>query len=50
MKTNRLVNMKKNIFTGSKILLGEDEESLAVGLAYNLSEEGYDVVSAKDGK
>ena len=33
-----------------KILLVEDEENLAVGLEYNLSEEGYKVKWAKDGK
>jgi len=33
-----------------KILLVEDEESLAVGLEYNLTEEGYEVVWAKDGR
>jgi len=33
-----------------KILLVEDEETLAVGLEYNLTEEGYNVVWAKDGK
>lgn len=33
-----------------KILLVEDEENLAVGLEYNLSEEGYSVKWAKDGK
>ncbi|MDY0081948.1 MAG: response regulator transcription factor [Ignavibacteriaceae bacterium] len=33
-----------------KILLVEDEENLAVGLEYNLSEEGYKVDWAKDGK
>ena len=32
------------------ILLVEDEETLAVGLEYNLTEEGYNVVWAKDGK
>ncbi|MBL1214340.1 MAG: response regulator transcription factor [Ignavibacteriae bacterium] len=32
-----------------KILLVEDEEHLAKGLEYNLSEEGYDVIWAKDG-
>lgn len=32
------------------ILLVEDEESLAVGLEYNLQAEGYDVTIAKDGK
>ncbi|GBD88001.1 sensory transduction protein regX3 [bacterium BMS3Abin03] len=34
----------------SRILLVEDEETLAVGLEYNLSEEGYTVSWAKDGK
>ncbi len=33
-----------------KILLIEDEESLAHGLEYNLTEEGYEVKWAKDGK
>lgn len=32
------------------ILLVEDEESLALGLEYNLTEEGYSVTWAKDGK
>ena len=40
----------KNPFKGSKILLVEDEETLAVGLEYNLSEEGYDVIWAEDGQ
>lgn len=34
----------------AKILLVEDEESLATGLEYNLSEEGYRIDWAKDGK
>ena len=34
----------------SKILLVEDEENLALGLEYNLSEEGYKVTLARDGK
>lgn len=34
----------------SKILLVEDEETLAVGLEYNLTEEGYIVKWAKNGK
>ncbi|MGD8780302.1 MAG: response regulator transcription factor [Ignavibacteria bacterium] len=34
----------------NKILLVEDEESLAIGLEYNLTEEGYAVKWAKDGK
>jgi len=33
-----------------KILLVEDEESLAIGLEYNLREEGYEVVRAGDGE
>jgi len=33
-----------------KVLLVEDEESLAVGLEYNLSKENYQVVIAADGK
>ena len=33
-----------------KILLVEDEESLAIGLEYNLSSEGYRVTWAKDGR
>jgi len=39
-----------SLLKGSKILLVEDEESLAVGLEFNLSEEGYDVTIARDGK
>jgi len=35
---------------GSKILLVEDEETLAVGLEYNLIEEGYTVKWAKNGR
>ena len=34
----------------SKILLVEDEENLALGLEYNLTEEGYEVILARDGK
>ena len=33
-----------------RILLVEDEESLAIGLEYNLSEEGYLIDWAKDGR
>ncbi|NWF49757.1 MAG: response regulator transcription factor [Ignavibacteriaceae bacterium] len=40
----------KEDFKGSKILLVEDEETLAVGLEYNLSEEGYNVKWAKNGR
>lgn len=42
--------MHNNATYGSKILLAEDEESLAVGLEYNLSDEGYKVDWAKDGR
>ena len=35
---------------GSRILLVEDEESLAVGLEFNLNEEGYLVTWARDGR
>jgi two-component system alkaline phosphatase synthesis response regulator PhoP len=41
--------MNKKSQNKSKILLIEDEESLAVGLRYNLSEEGYDVEWVTDG-
>ena len=34
----------------TRILLVEDEESLAAGLIYNLSEEGYDVEWVADGR
>lgn len=33
-----------------KIMLVEDEESLAVGLKFNLGEEGYEVSHARDGR
>jgi len=39
----------KNIKT-NKILLVEDEETLAIGLEYNLTEEGYKVDWVADGK
>jgi len=42
--------MENNLFKGSKILLAEDEETLAVGLEYNLTDEGFAVDWAKDGK
>lgn len=34
----------------SKILLVEDEDNLAMGLIFNLEEEGYEVNRAKDGR
>ena len=37
-------------YHGSKILLVEDEVSLAIGLEYNLKEEGYRVKWVSDGK
>ncbi len=37
-------------YRGSRILLVEDEETLAIGLEYNLSSEGYVVVRAADGQ
>jgi len=37
-------------FINSRILLVEDEETLAVGLEYNLVEEGYIVKWAKNGR
>jgi len=33
-----------------KILLVEDEDTLAIGLEFNLTEEGYEVIRAKDGR
>jgi len=42
--------MPKNEHEGSRILLVEDEESLAVGLEYNLLEEGFFVIIAPDGR
>lgn len=42
--------MPENDYAGSRILLVEDEDSLAIGLEYNLSEEGYFVIIAADGK
>jgi DNA-binding response OmpR family regulator len=41
---------KENELTGSRILLVEDEETMGMGLEYNLSEEGYQVTWAKDGR
>lgn len=42
--------MGKRKYAGSRILLVEDEEGLALGLQYNLTKEGYKVTLAKDGK
>ncbi|MEJ2103179.1 MAG: response regulator transcription factor [Ignavibacteriaceae bacterium] len=42
--------MANDIYKGSRILLVEDEETLALGLEYNLIEEGYTVKWAENGK
>ena len=42
--------MANDIYKGSRILLVEDEETLALGLEYNLIEEGYIVKWAENGK
>ncbi len=42
--------MSENSVRNSRILLVEDEKSLAAGLEYNLQEEGYVVTRAEDGK
>ena len=42
--------MANDNYKESRILLVEDEETLAVGLEYNLTEEGYVVKWAKNGK
>jgi len=42
--------MENANFSGNKILLVEDEETLAIGLEFNLQAEGYAVVRAADGR
>jgi two-component system alkaline phosphatase synthesis response regulator PhoP len=42
--------MSAEVAGGSRILLVEDEENLAIALEYNLCEEGYRVVRAADGR
>jgi len=42
--------METNPYKNSRVLLVEDEETLAIGLEYNLTDEGYSVDWAKDGK
>jgi two-component system alkaline phosphatase synthesis response regulator PhoP len=44
------MNMNKKTELGKKLLLVEDEDALAMGLEYNLSEEGYTVKRAANGK
>jgi two-component system alkaline phosphatase synthesis response regulator PhoP len=42
--------MEINDYKGARILLVEDEETLAVGLEFNLIDEGYFVQWARDGR
>jgi two-component system, OmpR family, alkaline phosphatase synthesis response regulator PhoP len=42
--------MEINDYKGARILLVEDEETLAVGLEFNLTDEGYSVKWARDGR
>ena len=42
--------MNNSTFEKHRILLVEDEENLAIGLQYNLTEEGYIIELAKDGR
>lgn len=42
--------MAQNEFAGSRILVVEDEESLAIGLEFNLTREGYAVERAVNGR
>jgi len=42
-------NKEPELAARSRILLVEDEQSMAVGLEYNLTEEGYEVTIARDG-
>jgi len=39
-----------NDYAGSRILVVEDEQSLAIGLEFNLTQEGYEVVCAANGR
>ncbi len=41
---------RENEYRGCRILLVEDEESLAIGLEFNLLQEGYQVMRIADGK
>ena len=44
------MEINKEQLKGSRILLVEDEDSLAIGLEYNLTSEGYQVTRAADGR
>ncbi len=46
----KVLIMPESKYTGSKVLLVEDEENLAIALEYNLAEEGYHVTWATDGR
>ena len=41
--------MTANMMTAKNILVVEDEKHLAIGIKYNLEEEGFDVVTVDDG-
>ena len=45
-----MTNKKKPTHSNNTILLVEDEQNLALGLKFNLEQEGYHVELAKDGK
>jgi DNA-binding response OmpR family regulator len=45
-----MTDRKKPTHSNKTILLVEDEQNLAVGLKFNLEQEGYQVELAKDGK
>jgi DNA-binding response OmpR family regulator len=45
-----MIAENQKAFPGKRIMLVEDEETMAVGLQYNLTEEGYEVTWAKDGR
>jgi DNA-binding response OmpR family regulator len=44
------MEINKEQLKGSRILLVEDEDSLAIGLEFNLTEEGYQGTRAADGR
>ncbi|MBD3377473.1 response regulator, partial [candidate division KSB1 bacterium] len=45
-----MTDRKKQTSSNKSILLVEDEQNLAVGLKFNLEQEGYQVELAKDGR
>lgn len=46
---NQIYEEQDSLLQGSRILVVEDEESLAAGLEYNLTEEGFRVTIARNG-